>query len=175
LTEDSETRLYGFRPAYVWDVSQTDGEPFPEFRKVTGDPSEMTERVQRFITARGITLEYDDRIRPAHGMSAGGRITILPGLDAATEFSVLVHECAHELLHRSERRHQTTHAVRETEAEAVAFVVATGIGLNAGTSASDYIQLHAGDAAILGESLARIQQTAAEIMNELLPLSQPAP
>jgi hypothetical protein len=57
----------------------------------------------------------------------------------------------------------------ETEAEAVAFVVATGIGLNAGTSASDYIQLHAGDAVILGESLARIQQTAAEILNALIP------
>jgi hypothetical protein len=169
LTEDAETRLYGFRPAYVWDLSQTDGEPLPEFPKVTGDPNQMTERLRRCITGKGIALAYDARIRPAQGLSSGGQIMILPGLDPATEFSVLVHECAHELLHRSERRHETTHAVRETEAEAVAFVVATGIGLNAGSSASDYIQLHAGDAAILAESLAHIQQTAGEILNALMP------
>jgi hypothetical protein len=175
LTEDSETRLYGFRPAYVWDLSQTDGEPLPEFPKVTGDPNQMTERLRRFITSKEIALVYDAHIRPAQGMSSGGRIMILPGLELATEFSVLVHECAHELLHRSERRHEITHAVRETEAEAVAFVVATGIGLNAGTSASDYIQLHSGDAVILGESLGRIQQTAAEILNALMPPSEFAP
>jgi hypothetical protein len=169
LVEDTGTRLYGFRPAYVWDLSQTDGEPLSEFPRVTGDPDQMTACLRRFIAAKGIALAYDARIRPAHGLSSRGQIMILPGLDPATEFSVLVHECAHELLHRSERRHETTHAIRETEAEAVAFVVAAGIGLNGGTSASDYIQLHSGDASILAESLARIQQTAAEILNALMP------
>ncbi len=31
LTEDEETRVYGFRAAHVFDISQTDGEPLPEF------------------------------------------------------------------------------------------------------------------------------------------------
>ena len=96
------------------------------------------------------------------------KITLLPELDAAEEFSVLAHEVAHELLHRSERRSQTTHTVRETEAEAVAFVVSSAIGLDAGTASSDYIQLHRGDKATLTESLTFVQHTAMEILNAIM-------
>src|ERR1700737_3399138 len=38
LTEDNQTRVFGFRAAHVFDVSQTDGEPLPEFATVKGDP-----------------------------------------------------------------------------------------------------------------------------------------
>lgn len=48
---------------------------------------------------------------------------------------------------------------RETEAEAVAFVVATAIGLDPGTSSSDYIQLHSVDETTLAESLGYVQRT----------------
>jgi antirestriction protein ArdC len=169
LAEDEQTRLYGFRAAHVFDVSQTEGDPLPKFAKISGDPQDATEHLKRFIVAKSITLEYDERIRPAHGLSSGGKITVLPGLSAAEEFSVLVHETAHELLHRGERRAQTNHIVRETEAEAVAFVVSTAIGLDPGTSSSDYIQLHSGDKATLAESLGYVQRTAAEILKAILP------
>ena len=36
LTEDAETRLFGFRAAHVFDVSQTDGDPLPEFATIKG-------------------------------------------------------------------------------------------------------------------------------------------
>lgn len=169
LSEDEQTRLFGFRAAHVFDVSQTEGDSLPGFVKITGDPQDATEHLKHFILARSIALEYDERIRPAHGLSSGGKITVLPGLSSAEEFSVLVHETAHELLHRGERRAQTNHVVRETEAEAVAFVVGTAIGLDAGTSSSDYIQLHSGDKATLAESLGYVQRTAAEILKAILP------
>ena len=167
--EDEQTRVFGFKVAHVFDYSQTDGEPLPEFAKVTGDPQDATERLKVFVASRSITLEYDERIRPANGLSSGGKITLLPGLSSAEEFSVLVHETAHELLHRGERRSQTNHVVRETEAEAVAFVVSTAIGLDPGTSSSDYIQLHSGDKTTLAESLGFVQRTAAEILEAILP------
>jgi hypothetical protein len=169
LLEDEQTRLYGFRVTHVWDFSQTDGESLPEFAKVTGDPQGATKRLKAFVAAKSIALEYDERIRPATGLSSGGKITLLPGLSSAEEFSVLVHETGHELLHRGERRSQTNHVVRETEAEAVAFVVSTAIGLDPGTSSSDYIQLHSGDKATLAESLGFVQRTAAEILKAILP------
>ena len=150
-------------------MSQTEGDPLPEFAKINGDPQDATEHLKQFIVSKSIALEYDDRIRPAHGLSSGGKITILPGLSSAQEFSVLVHETAHELLHRGDRRWQTTHVIRETEAEAVAFVVTTAIGLDGGTSSSDYIQLHSGDKATLAESLGYVQRTAAEILKAILP------
>lgn len=167
LTEDEQTRVYGFRAAHVFDVSQTDGEPLPEFAKVQGDPQDYTERLKQFVAGRNIALEYDRRIAPATGMSSGGKITLLPDLGAAEHFAVLVHEIAHELLHRGDRRKETTHTVRETEAEAVAFVVSSAIGLDTNSASSDYIQLHRGDKDTLSESLALIQQTAAEILRAI--------
>lgn len=71
-------------------------------------------------------------------MSPGGKIAILPNLDGAENFSVLVHETAHKLLHRTERRSQTTHTIRETEAEAVSFVVSSALGLDLNSSSSGF-------------------------------------
>jgi hypothetical protein len=57
--------------------------------------------------------------------------------------------------------------VRETEAEAIAFVVSTTIGLDAGNSSADYIQLYHGNAALLAESLEVIQRTSALILSAI--------
>jgi hypothetical protein len=130
LTEDEQTRIFGFRAAHVFDVSQTDGEPLPEFVTVKGDPHGYTDRLKHFIAAQNITLEYDSKIAPARGMSSGGKIILLPELPPAEHFSVMVHELAHELLHRGDRRSDTTHTVRQTEAEAVTVVISTAIGLD---------------------------------------------
>jgi antirestriction protein ArdC len=175
LTEDEQTRLFGFRAAHVFDVSQTEGEPLPEFAAVTGDPGDLLDKLKSFVAEKGIALEYSDDIRPAQGVSTGGKITLLPRLTPAEEFSVLVHETAHELLHRGDRRATTTHTVRETEAEAVAFVVNSAVGLDTNSSSSDYIQLHSGDKATLAESLAFVQQTAAEILKVVMPNSAGQP
>jgi len=89
---------------------------------------------------------------------------VLRGQEPAREFSVLVHELAHELLHRGDRREQTTRKIRETEAEAVAFVVCQAIGLDCSTASSDYIQLYRGDQDTLAESLDYIRNIASEII-----------
>jgi hypothetical protein len=83
----------------------------------------------------------------------------------AEEFSVLCHELAHEMLHRDNTPKDKK--VRETEAEAVAFVVCHGVGLDASSASSDYIQLYDGDRKTLLESLERIQRTAAEILGAI--------
>jgi hypothetical protein len=49
----------------------------------------------------------------------------------------------------SARRAVTTKTVRETEAAALAYVVSQAIGLETGTAAVDYIQLHRRDANLL--------------------------
>ena len=159
--------LVGFRSAYVFDVSQTEGAELPAFSKVSGTVGEYRERLVECIAHQGIALEFKESIAPALGMSYGGRIAILPGQPEAEEFSTLVHELAHEMLHKAERRTATTKTVRETEAEAVAFVVSQTIGLNAGSAAADYIHLYHGNAALLAESLEVIQKTAAVILSAI--------
>lgn len=157
----------GFRTAFVFDVSQTEGQELPEFATVKGDAGQYAERLKSFLQARAIELKYDASISPARGTSYGGSISILPGMTSAEEFSTLVHEAAHELLHRNERRHETSRTIRETEAEAVAFVVSKAIGLETNTAACDYIKLYNGDAATLSASLNFVQKTAVEILSAL--------
>ncbi len=49
-------------------------------------------------------------------------------------------------MHKSNRRAGTTKTVQETEAEAVSFAVCFGLGLDCGSSFSDYIDLYDGNA-----------------------------
>ncbi len=174
ITKQNERVLLGFRNAYVFDVSQTDGVELPNLHEVSGDPGENIERLAVFVRSRGIQLVYNSNIAPALGMSYGGRIAILPGQSKAEEFSTLVHETAHELLHKAERRTATTKTVRETEAEAVAFIVGKAVGLVTGTASADYISLYHGNASLLAESLEVIQQTSSVILAALEPLMENA-
>jgi hypothetical protein len=167
-TEPDESSVaVGFRAAYVFDISQTDGQPLPEVGSVNGDPREHRERLAGFVTDQGIALEYSDDIAPARGTSSGGKIMLLPGQSPAEEFATLAHEVAHEMMHRDERRSNTTKQVRETEAEAVAFVVCSAIGLETGSAAQDYIGLYGGDAKLLSESLGHVQRAACQILNAI--------
>ena len=168
IRTQNQAVLVGFRSAYVFDVSQTEGKELPELSaRVTGNVGEYRERLVDFILAQGIQLEFKESIAPALGMSYGGKIAILPGQSPAEEFSTLVHEASHELLHKAERRTATTKTVRETEAEAIAFVVGKTIGLDTGRASADYIHLYHGNAALLTESLEVIQKTSAVILSAL--------
>ena len=169
ITKQNERVLLGFRNAYVFDISQTDGVDLCSLPQVTGDPGENIERLTAFLNSKGIAVSYSENIAPALGMSYGGRIAILPGQSKAETFSTLVHEAGHELLRHSERRTATTKTVRETEAEAVAFVVGKAIGLVNEDASASYIQLYKGNASLLAESLEVIQQTASVILAALEP------
>jgi hypothetical protein len=169
ITKQNTRMLVGFRNAYVFDVSQTEGAQLPTMREISGDVGENRDRLLKFIERQGIDLVFTENIAPALGMSYGGRIAILPGQSEAEEFSTLVHEVAHEMLHKAERRTNTTNVVRETEAESVAFVIGKAVGLQTGTASADYIHLYHGNASLLAESLEVIQQASAVILAALQP------
>lgn len=155
-----------FRTGYVFDISQTDGRPLPEFSRVIGDPGRYLGKLRGVLASRGIGLEYLDTPAGVHGWSEGGRVVVRRGLTPAEEFSVMVHELAHELLHRGDDN-QESRSVRETEAEAVAFVVGEAIGLDGNTAATDYIRLYDGNRETLLASLDRIHCTSSEILGDL--------
>ena len=164
---DESSTAVGFRAGYVFDITQTDGQPLPEIGSVDGDPREYRERLAKFVAEQGVALEYSQDIAPARGMSEGGKITLLPSQSPAEEFATLAHECAHEMMHRDPRRSSTSKRIRETEAEAVAFVVCSAFGLETGSAAQDYIGLYGGDAKLLSESLEYVRRTAAQILNAI--------
>ncbi len=98
----------------------------------------------------------------ADGCSTGGKITIHSGLSPAQDFSVKVHELAHEFLHHSGEKQSKTQ--KETEAEAVAYVVCQSIGLDTNTAFSDYILLYKGSKKALIGSIQRIKDVSGKII-----------
>jgi hypothetical protein len=167
---DDAKAVVGFRAAYVFDLAQTDGEPLPDAAKATGDAGANTLTLRNAIIESGIAIDFADDLDGALGMSVGGRIKVLSGLQAAEELVVLAHEWAHELLHRADDR-PASRDTRELEAEAVAFVVGEAVGLSVGNAARDYIHLYRGDRDALTKSLDRIQRAASKILDALEPHS----
>ena len=163
-----DDRPVRFRVVYVFDVTQTDGEPLPEFAKVNGEPGEYSERLKGLVRQLDIELQYSDQLGGALGVSKGGTIVLQEGLEPALEFTTLVHELAHEILHHGENRQGTTKQSRELQAEAVAFVVAESVGLSTGTASSDYIQLYQGDKKLLLESLDAVRKAASLILEAIV-------
>ena len=164
VAEREVRQLVNVKGVYVFDISQTEGEPLPPFASVGGDPAIHMQKLKDLVSSKGITLEYSPNLGGAYGMSCGEKIVILSGQASATEFAVLVHELAHELLHRGDRRNNTTRKIRETEAEAVSYVVCHAVGLDCSTASSDYIQLYNGDKETLAESLQFIRNVASDII-----------
>src|SRR5437870_1309110 len=174
-TKNDIFRLTGFRTAFVFDLEQTEGKPLPQFAKTTGDPREFAEKLKALVAKQGIAIEYDKAIAPAQGVSYGGKIRLIPGLQPAEEFSVLAHELAHEMLHHKKDETRLPKVFEETQAEAVAYVVSRGVGLETNSAAADYIALYNGDKKTLAESLSAIQETSSRILDELLPVERLTP
>lgn len=167
---DADETVVGFRGAYVFDVSQTDGAPLLEAACVEGDPGVYIDRLVQVIADRGIQLTYPPAIAPAHGVSTRDRIILRPDLAPAERFATATHELGHILLgHHTASDPAATATLHETEAEAVAYVVCQAIGLESRHSSADYIQIWKGDTKTLAASLDRIPRTAAEIITAIGP------
>ena len=90
-------RLVGFKVVYVFDISQTEGEPLPEPPnwKSPEKNAELQARLLRFAEHKGIQVELEHLGHDIQGVSKGGKV----GIDPEAGTKTLIHEIAHELLH----------------------------------------------------------------------------
>jgi antirestriction protein ArdC len=158
---ESRSFLCGFKVVYVFDVSQTDGEPIPDppSWKSQDRNAELQARLVAFAQERGITVTEKSLSGDTQGVSRGGHIDLSPSSGTAT----LIHEIAHELLHKQEERWTMTREEKELEAEAVAYVVGRHFGLDVASSAN-YLAMWRGGRETILAHLERIQNTASTII-----------
>lgn len=138
--EEDETapryQVRGFRPAYVFDVSQTQGEALPaeanqpvpeELRGVA--PEHLWEDVAAFITEQGYTVERGD-CGSAYGWVEflSHTVRVREDVSSAQATKTLVHELAHILADHETRT--VSRARCEVEAESVACLVSAMTGLD---------------------------------------------
>lgn len=162
--DNSPKVLHGFRVVFVFDVSQTDGEPLPPVPdwKSPEKNAELNERLIRFAESKGITVTFKDLPGDTQGVSKGGAIEISPNAGTKT----LIHEIAHELMHRSIDA-PIDRNMREMEAESVAYVVSKFFGLD-GLNCHNYLSLHGFLSEIFYEDLRRIHQCASKIIQSVI-------
>ena len=164
-SDDESEDVIGFRVVYVFDISQTDGEPIVELAPILGEPGHNLDVLMDIYRELEIKVTFTQLPDSVQGYSLGGEVRISDDLTDREAFRVLVHELSHELMHKEATFYRgTMKPLVETEAEAVAFVVSTACGIDHLDRSADYIALHQGDTKLLGESLARIHQTAARIL-----------
>jgi len=160
---EEEQKLTGFKIVFVFDVSQTDGDPLPDPPnwKSPEKNAELMNKLTKFAQDKGIQIQMKHIGHDIQGVSLGGKIILDP--EAGTK--TLIHEIAHELLHHKENvLSGCTH--RELEAESVAYVVAKHFGLNE-LSSPNYVALHGATAELIMDCLERIRNTTAEIIQAL--------
>jgi len=166
--------LTGFRTVYVFDVSQTSGEPIPETprpRQLEGDGPLVraaTNGLVHVAQQEGVTVR-DDLVHPhALGAYVHASRTIRMRCDLAPVqyLKTLVHEMAHALLHDPSVDQRD---LAELEAESCAFLVCHQLGLDTSAYSFAYLANWAASLEALLKSGDRACRAATHIHTALEP------
>jgi len=155
------TELRGFRVVYVFDITQTDGDPLPPQPdwKSPARNEELQAKLIAFAAEHNITISVVKQRGAIQGRSIGGAIELDPTAGTKT----LIHEIAHELL--DHHNSYTDRKTKELEAECVAYVVATHFGLP--TNCPNYLAFWDADPEKITARAANIRKTASKIITSL--------
>lgn len=168
--ESVRSRMIGLKPAHVWDISQTDGEPVPEPprpRLLEGEaPEGLWDGLADQIVARGFELRLVSNARSIGGANGltdylTHEVSVRMDMDDAAQVKTLAHELGHVMLHSADNVDAGMHrGVAEVEAESVALMVGATHGLDTATYTVPYVSTWASD--VPGRSPVEVVQATAD-------------
>ena len=139
-TEQVEKLIPGYKVVYVYDISQTEGEPLPELTK------ELTGSVDRYdtmlhsieeITPFPISFEELDSGKKGYYDPLGQCIVVNKGMSEQQTIKTLIHEITHSVKHAIDD--DTKRIDQEIEAECTAFIVCEHFGIDTSDYSFPYI------------------------------------
>ena len=175
INHRTEKQLFGFMGVPVFDISQTEGDDISFVtlkEKCEGATQQLWDELVVMAEVKGFTVEIGNA-KGADGFCDPNKKQIVIDKNSSFGYQVktLVHEMAHMLLHNDLDEYRTNRARFETEAEGVAWIVCQALGVHSeGDKYSfGYIKNWGGDdaKALVKSSLARIQKTATQILDEI--------
>lgn len=168
--ETVRSRMVGLRPAHVWDVSQTSGEPLPEQPRatlLTGlAPEGLWDGLADQITAHGFGLRLMSTaaaIGGANGLTdyTNREVSVRMDMDDAAQVKTLAHELGHVMLHGPDNVDAALHrGVAEVEAESVALMVGAAHELDTRNYTVPYVTSWA--SSVEGKTPVEVVQSTAE-------------
>ncbi len=168
----------GFKVEFVFDVSQTAGNPVPTPPHpvlLEGDaPRGLGTSILSLIEKEGYevsTISGPLGLGGANGMTLvrDKMVLLREDLDDAQMVKTLIHEAAHILLHASAPGMDMPRYLQEVEAESVAFVVAKAHGMSSDDYSFPYVATWAGEDAI--SAVQSTQRRVAETAKALISIS----
>jgi hypothetical protein len=142
--EAIRSRMVAVKPAYVWDVSQTTGEPVPERpapRLLKGQaPEALWDGLAGLVESAGyavVRVPDELAIHGANGMTnfEARTVSVRQNMDPAAQVKTLAHELAHVRMHGPDNQDARRHrGIGEVEADSVALMIAAAHGMDT----SDY-------------------------------------
>lgn len=171
-TEKVTREYQTFRPVYVFDVSQTSGDPLPTLA------SELNETVDSFeemksvlISISPVPVSFETINGGANGYYSptAGKIVIDEHLPQLQMLKTMVHEIAHATLGHGSKEDKWDRQTKEVQAESVAYWVTQMIGLDTSDYSFGYISGWSKDKEVseLKESLDVIKQTADKLSSSI--------
>ena len=176
--EQKRKIIKGFHPTCVFDVSQTDGEPIPEFisELKDGDDKKNIGLVKSALLdispAKDIVFAAADEMHGAFGYYQIDEniIVIKKDLSTVQTIKTMIHETAHSILHRTGgKSEKVSRSEMELQAESIAFIVSDFLGIDTGDYSFPYIASWAKDkdGKSLAENLEVIGKTAKNMIDAL--------
>lgn len=181
--ETVRTKMVGVRPAYVWDASQTTGDPIPEPpapRLLEGQaPVGLWEGLAAQVAKAGFELRLvadASEIFGANGLTdyASRVVSVRADMDPAARVKTLAHELGHVLLHGPDTAEARQHrGIGEVEAESVALMVGAAHGMDTSGYTVPYVSTWAArvegqdPVEVVKTTGERVRKTALEILEQL--------
>jgi hypothetical protein len=164
------SRIVNVKPAYVWDVCQTTGDPVPERPRpvlLEGEaPEGLWDGLAALVAADRFILRRvpDARaIGGANGVTnySDKTVSVRSDMDAAARVKTLAHELAHVRMHNPDDDGLSRHrGIGEVEAESVAMMVGAAHGMPTDSYTIPYVSAWA--ATVKGKAPAEVVQATGE-------------
>jgi len=163
-----------FRAVYVFDLSQTEGKPLPEFEvpALTGEANEeLFSQVLDLAREQALTVSFESKPEQdpeIKGFYSGKLIWVRPEESRAQQLKTLLHEMAH---YYTEGVMGISRKDAETIAESAAFAIGARFGFDSGVRSFPYVAIWSQDKKVLEENLAAIRKVTGKMIEGLEQLS----
>lgn len=176
VMEKVTKQIPSFMPVYVYDVSQTEGEPLPEFiHDLDGSVEAYQELMDAIISVSPFPVTFENFPGEARGYCdpVAQKIVIREGMSESQSVKTAIHEITHADLHAPEiniaMNDRTDRRTKEVEAESTAFVVCSHYGIDTSDYTFPYLASWSSTKELkeLQSSLEKIQKQAGDLIDRI--------
>ena len=165
MTELVTKEYRSFKPCYVYDISQTSGEPVPSLTEtLTGSLESFDCLKEALLTVSPVPVVFEKITGGANGYYSPSekKIVIEESLPQMQMIKTMIHEIGHASLGHGGKEDKWDRRTKELQAESVAFWVCQMLGIDSSDYSFGYISGWSKDkdASDLKENLGIIKETA---------------